>query len=132
MSNTVAISEFRKNNDLVVNNRGDIPKFNCQVKYTVKKECIDTKTKARLIIDTKTKARLIIDTKTKARLIIDTTEYGKITIDDTDELSEEKYHLSYSPTWQTYEYNSEDKSLNISGESKVKGDYTVKIIVLDN
>ena len=69
-------------------------------------------------------------TVANVRLVMDGIEFGNIEIDETDDITLEKYHLSFKFEFQQYRFNADNNSLTISGSSpKMKGRYEVNLKV---
>ncbi|ETR94496.1 hypothetical protein [Acinetobacter lactucae] len=111
MDSLLAINDFREENNLEVDNRGNLPPFECIIEY-------------------KSKAGNA-STVANVRLTIHGIDFGNIDIDETKKISSENYHLNFTTRFQQYKFDSEDNSLIISGTSaKMQGAYEVKLKVL--
>ncbi|WP_080727839.1 hypothetical protein [Ralstonia solanacearum] len=112
MNNHIELREFvgfwRGSDDFEVDPVGNC-EFNGQISYSWKKE-------------------IVVETTT-VRLIRNGYGDGKVHLSETKMLSAERFHLDFSPDFQTYEFRTSDGALTVSGQSpKMMGPYTVTIV----
>ena len=70
-----------------------------------------------------------INSISKVKIIRNGYQDGKIDIDENDELNINFLHLSFTPNFQDYKYNSNNHSLTINGTSKKLGKYILEILI---
>lgn len=88
MDNQLAIINFKEKNNLNPDRRSTLPPFECIISY-------------------KSKIGNPI-TVANVRLVMDGIEFGNIEIDETDDITLEKYHLSFKFEFQQYRFNSDN------------------------
>lgn len=111
MKNELAINDFRSANHIYADEFGDLKPFKCVITYKSK---IGNPTAVANV-----------------RLSIHGLEFGNINIDETEDIPQDKYHLSFTISWQKYKFNPKDNSLKISGTSdKMLGNYELSLKVV--